>query len=136
MDECLTKPFNAADPWAALDRVLKAHPPGNMCLSLQSRVSEHLTAIRESLHDQNALCLREAAHKCYGILSAFSTIAGNQAADLEDIGACGMLNEALPVMEQLAKCATELAHLAGGLTIETLRKQAESANDPNRAADI
>jgi signal transduction histidine kinase len=30
--------------------------------------------------------------------------------------------------------ATELARLAGGLTIDTLRKQAESAADPNPTA--
>ena len=105
-----------------------------MCRSLQSRVPEHLAAIRDALHDQDALRLREAAHKFYGMLSAFSTVAGDQAADLEDLAARGLLQEALPVVEQLDQCATELARLAGGLTIETLRKQAEAADDPNRTA--
>ena len=94
-----------------------------MCRTLQSRVPEHLAAIRDALHDQDAPRLREAAHKFYGMLSAFSTVAGDQAADLEDLAARGLLNEALPVVEQLDKCATELAQLAGGLTIETLRKR-------------
>jgi hypothetical protein len=53
---------------------------------------------------------------------------------LEDLAARGLLQEALPVVEQLDQCATELARLAGGLTIETLRKQAEATDDPNRAA--
>ena len=159
MDECLTKPFTAADLWAAIDRVLRTRPPRQpprldlldppvllaacggdpamlrkMCRSLQSRVPEYLAAIRDALHDQDALRLREAAHKFYGMLSAFSTVAGDQAADLEDLAARGLLHEALPVVEQLDRCATELARLAGGLTVETLRKQAEPADDPNRAA--
>ena len=101
-----------------------------MCRALQSRVPEHLAAVRDALHDQDALRLREAAHKFYGMLSAFSTVAGDQAASLEDLTDRGLLNEALPVVEQLDECATELARLAGGLTIETLRKQAGPAGDP------
>jgi HPt (histidine-containing phosphotransfer) domain-containing protein len=105
-----------------------------MCRSLQSRVPQHLAAIREAIHDQDAVRLREAAHKFYGMLSAFSTVAGEQAANLEDLAARGLLHEALPVVEQLEECATELARLAGGLTIETVRKQAEPAGNPNRTA--
>jgi PAS domain S-box-containing protein len=157
MDECLTKPFNAADLWAAMDRVLRTHPPRQslrldlldppvllaacggvpamlrkMCRSLQSRAPEHLAAVRDALHAQDAPRLREAAHKFYGMLSAFSTVAGDRAADLEDLAVRGLLNEALPVVEELDQCATELARLAGGLTVETLRKLAEPADDPNR----
>ena len=57
--------------------------------------------------------------------------AGDQAANLEDLAARGLLQDALPVVEQLDRYATELARLAGGLTVETLRKQAEPADDPN-----
>jgi CheY-like chemotaxis protein len=160
MDECLTKPFTAADLWAAIDRVLRSGPPRQpprldlldppvllaacggdpamlrkMCRSLQSRVPEYLAAIRDALHDQDAPRLREAAHKFYGMLSAFSTAVGDQAADLEDLAARGLLNEAPAVVEQLDRWATELARLAGGLTVETLRKQAAATGDPNRAAD-
>jgi hypothetical protein len=65
-------------------------------------------------------------------------------ADEPDLVSAGVLPEAgehgpvqlagrsLPVVEQLDKFATELVRLAGGLTIETLRKQAESADAPNR----
>jgi CheY-like chemotaxis protein len=182
MDECVTKPFNAADLWAAIDRVLRvsgrvvsgewskvrgqesgirlhgvtpltthdsrltthlvdapvllAACGGDptmlekMCRSLQVRVPEHLAAIRDALHEQDALRLREAAHKFYGMLSAFSTVAGDQAADLEDLAARGLLSEAVPVVEQLDKCASELARLAGGLTIETLGKQAAACRWP------
>jgi PAS domain S-box-containing protein len=102
-----------------------------MCRSLQSRLPEHLATIRDALHDQDALRLREVAHKFCGMLSAFSTVAGDQAAGLEDLAARGLLNQALLAVEELDRCATELAQLADGLTIETLRKQAEPAGDPN-----
>jgi HPt (histidine-containing phosphotransfer) domain-containing protein len=107
-----------------------------MCRSLQSRVLEHLAAVRDALHDQDAPRLREAAHKFSGMLSAFSTVAGDRAADLEDLAACGQLQEAIPVVEELDKYATELARLAGGLTVETLRKQAEPADDPDRTDSL
>jgi CheY-like chemotaxis protein len=150
LDEYLAKPFTAAELWAAIDRVLKTRPGREpprpelldppvllaacgadpamlrkMCRSLQSRVPEHLAAVRDALRAGDALRLREAAHKFCGLLSAFSTAAGDQAADLEDLAGRGLLGEALPVVEQLDRCATELAQLAGGLTIETLRKLAE-----------
>src|SRR5205823_681226 len=50
------------------------------------------------------------------MLSAFSAVAGDQAASLEDLAARGLLNETLPVVEQLDECATELARLASGLS--------------------
>jgi CheY-like chemotaxis protein len=176
MDEYLSKPFNASDLWAAIDRVLRKDeggrmkhekakrvatdssfilPPSSflldppvllaacggdatllrkMCQSLQSRVPKHLAAIRDALHNQDALRLREAAHQFCGMLCAFSTVAGDQAARLEDLAARGLLQEALPVVEQLDQGATELARRAGGLTIETLRKRTAPAGDPNRTA--
>jgi two-component system sensor histidine kinase/response regulator len=166
MDECLTKPFTAAELWAAIGRVIRRDkgggrrdekapassdsalipPPSSlalldpsvlvascggdatmlrtMCRSLQSRVPEHLVAIRDAVRAQDASRLREAAHKFYGMLSAFSTVAGDLAGNLEDLAARGLLPEAIPVIEQLDQCATELAALAGGLTIDMLRNQA------------
>ena len=179
MDECLIKPFSAAELWATMDRILGTKgqksevrsqrseggrsltsdlcplpsEPGlldppvllaacggdptmlrKMCRTLQSLVPEDLASVRDALHDQDAPGLREAAHKFYGTLSAFSTVAGDQAADLEDLAARGMLNEALPLVERLNQCATELVRLAGGLTVETLQQLAQPAADPNRTA--
>ena len=153
MDDYLSKPFNAADLWTTIKRVLGTRPARKpprldlldppvllaacggdptmlrkMCQSLHSRVPEYLTAIRDALRDEDAQRLREAAHKFCGMLSAFSTVAGDLAANLEDLSARRLLNEALPVIEQLEQCATELVWLAGGLTIETLREQAKSAD--------
>jgi HPt (histidine-containing phosphotransfer) domain-containing protein len=171
MDECLTKPFTAAELGAAMDRVLRRKdeggrmkdekdntsapdssfilPPSSfgeglidsmvllgacggdpamlrkMCRRLQSLVPEDLAAVRDALHDQDALRLREAAHKLYGTLAAFSTVAGNQAADLEDLAARTQLADAAPIVEQLETMAHELVKAADGITVEGLRRQAE-----------
>ena len=66
------------------------------------------------------------------LLFAFSTVAGNVASDLEDHAAQGRLEEARPLVEQLEAMAQELLPLVGGLSLETLRHQAEAADDPNR----
>ncbi len=173
MDECLTKPFSAADLRAAMDRVIRrdegrrmtdkeraavsdpslilrpsssrAHlvdPPvllaacgadpamlRKMCRSLQTRVPEHLAAVREALRDHDAPRLREAAHKFYGMLSAFSTVAGNQAADLEDVAENGQLDRAPPILAQLETIAGELLQRVDGLSVESLRHQAEAADE-------
>jgi two-component system sensor histidine kinase/response regulator len=153
MDEYLAKPFNAADLWAAIDRVLTARPLRKpprldlldppvllaacggdptmlrkMCRSLQSRVPEHLAAVRDALHDQDAPRLREAAHKFCGMLSAFSTVAGDRAANLEDLAASARLDEAPPIVEQLETIARELLQQVDGMSIENLRHQAKAAD--------
>src|SRR5262249_61187146 len=54
-----------------------------MCQTLTARIPEHLAALQEALRDQDAPRLREAAHKCCGMLSEFSTVAGDLAGSLE-----------------------------------------------------
>jgi CheY-like chemotaxis protein/HPt (histidine-containing phosphotransfer) domain-containing protein len=93
-----------------------------MCRRLQSLVPEDLAAVRDSLHDQDAPRLREAAHKLYGTLSAFSTVAGDQAADLEDLAARTQLADAAPILEQLETMAHELVKAVDGITVEALRR--------------
>ena len=77
------------------------------------------------MHSRDALRLREAAHKFCGMLSAFSTVAGNQAADLEDAAASAQLDKAQPIVAQLEMIAGELLKRVEGLTIGSLRHQAE-----------
>jgi PAS domain S-box-containing protein len=166
MDECLTKPFTAAELSVAMDRVLRKHEGRNiknenektspadsssmglidsmvllgacgsdpdmlrkMCRRLQSLVPEDLAAVRDAFQDQDALRLREAAHKLCGTLSAFSTIAGDQAADLEDLAARTQLADAVPIIEQLETMARELVTAAEGITVESLRCQAEGMDE-------
>ena len=92
-----------------------------MCQSLRMRVPEHLAALRNALGDQDAPRLREAAHKFGGLLSEFSTVAGDRAGNLEDIAARASLQEAPSILEELESMAAKLVQLAGGLSLETLQ---------------
>jgi hypothetical protein len=76
--------------------------------------------------------LREVAHKLCPLLLAFSPTAGSVASDLENQAAQGRLAAARPLVGRLEALAQELLPLVGGLSLETLRRQAEAA-DPNRA---
>ncbi|MGO9464866.1 MAG: response regulator [Isosphaeraceae bacterium] len=154
MDEYVTKPFKADDLWAAIDRVLKRLPPHKrpglhlldprvllascggdptmlqkMTRSLQKRVPEHLAAVREALQDHDAPRLREAAHKFYGMLSAFSTVAGNQAADLEDVAATAQLDKTPRIVAQLESITQEVLQQVDSVSIENLRRQAEAVHE-------
>jgi hypothetical protein len=60
---------------------------------------------------------------------AFSTTAGNAALELENQAAQGRLAEARPLVERLEEMAQKLMRLAGGLSLETLRQQAEATDD-------
>jgi hypothetical protein len=79
--------------------------------------------------------LREAAHKLCGVLFAFSTAAGDVVSDLEDHATQGRLEEARPLVGQLERMARELLRVAGGLSLETLRQQAQAAGDRTRTAN-
>jgi DNA-binding response OmpR family regulator len=155
MDDFQTKPIRPADLLAAIDRVLRTHSSrqprrrdlldapvllaasggdpillGKMCRTLTARVPEHLAALRKALRDQDAPRLREAAHKCCGMLSEFSTVAGDLAGQLEEMAAGAQLDKAIPILEQLETLTGELLQQVGGLSIESLRHQAESGNEP------
>jgi two-component system, sensor histidine kinase and response regulator len=149
MDDFLTKPIRRADLLEAIDRVVRRRPHQEpprpdlvdpavllascgsdpimlqkMCRSLHARIPEYLAALREALKDQDASRLREAAHKSCGLLSAFSAIAGDLAADLEDVAASGQLDRAAPMLAQLETIVGELLERVDGISIESLRDQA------------
>ena len=105
-----------------------------MCQDFQTYVPARLAEMGAALRDGDAPRLREAAHKLCPLLFAFSTAAGDVASDLEDQAAQGRLEEARPLVEQLEAMARELLGLADGLSLETLRHQAEAAGDRNRTA--
>jgi hypothetical protein len=71
----------------------------------------------------------QAAHKFCPLLLAFSTVAGNVASDLEDYAGQGRLDEAQLLVERLEAMTQELMRLVGGLSLESLRRQAEAADD-------
>jgi two-component system, sensor histidine kinase and response regulator len=155
MDDFLSKPVRAADLWAAIDRVVASRPPAaelrlgllnssvlwdvcggdagvldRICGAFQARVPDHLEAVHDALRQQDSSRLREAAHKLSGMLAAFSDVAGGVASDLEDHAASGQLEEARPLVQQLEAMVHELLLLAGGLSLETLRLDAEATEDP------
>jgi CheY-like chemotaxis protein/HPt (histidine-containing phosphotransfer) domain-containing protein len=159
MDDFQTKPIRPADLLAAIDRVLRTHSShlsrrrdlldapvllaacggdqnllGKMCQTLAARVPEHLAALQVALGAQDAPRLREAAHKCCGMLSEFSMVAGDLAGDLEDLAAGTRLNEAAPVQQQLETIANELVKQADGITVEALRRQAEGLDQHSGTA--
>jgi two-component system, sensor histidine kinase and response regulator len=155
MDDFQTKPIRPADLLAAIDRVLRTHSSRQsrsrdlldapvllaacggdpsllrrMCQTLTARVPEHLAALRDALRDQDAPRLREAAHKCCGMLSEFSTVAGDLAGSLEELAASTQLDKAAPILEQLETIAHELVKQIDGMSVEALRRQAERMDEP------
>ena len=159
MDDFLAKPIQAADLWEATERLTGSRPPADrprsglldprvllaacggdaatleeICQVLRARLPEHLTSVREAFREQDALRLREAAHKLCGTAAAFSTVVGAMASDLEDQAAHGRLENAWPLVEQLEAIARELIQQVDGLSIQALRDQAGVAGDRDHFA--
>jgi hypothetical protein len=103
-----------------------------MCEGLRSYLPVRLAEVGEALGIRDAPRLRMAAHKLCGLLSAFSTVAGGVASDLEDQAAGGQLEECRTLVERLAAMARELIEQVDGLSIDMLRDQAGAAGDLNR----
>ena len=141
MDDFLAKPIQAADLWAAIERLAGSRPPADrpgrglldprcllaacggdaailekICQVFRARLPDHLTAVQEPA-ERDAVRLREAAHKLCGMVAAFSTVVGAMASDLEDHAASGQLEEAWPLVEQLEAMARG-AHSAGGRSVD------------------
>jgi CheY-like chemotaxis protein/HPt (histidine-containing phosphotransfer) domain-containing protein len=132
---------DAGEPIGLLDPVAVLTACGDdgealrgMCRAFETYLPVRVAEVGDALRAQDAARLREAAHKLCGLLFAFSTTAGNAASDLEDQAAQGRLEEARPLVERLERMAQELLPLVGGLSLETLRHQADAAGDPNRAS--
>jgi hypothetical protein len=89
-------------------------------------------AVQDALRERDAVRLREAAHKLRGTVTAFSTVVGAVASDLEDRAARGQVEEARPLVERLEATARELIQQVDGLSIEALRDQAGAAGDRDR----
>jgi len=103
-----------------------------ICQTFRARLPDHRKAVQNALRDRDAPRLREAAHKFAGMVSAFSTVAGGVASELEDLAAQGQLDEAGPLAGRLEAMVEELMRLVGGLSLDALRDQAEAAGEPER----
>jgi hypothetical protein len=60
---------------------------------------------------------------------------GGVASELEDHAACDQLGEAPALVERLQAMTEELLRLAGAVSLETLRRQAEADDDHSRTAN-
>ncbi len=103
-----------------------------ICDTLRARLPNYLAAVQEAFLDQDAPRLREAAHKLFGMVAAFSTTAGAVVSDIEDHAARGQLEEAAILIEQLNTIARQLPRVVKDLSIESLRREAGNGDDRNR----
>jgi CheY-like chemotaxis protein len=158
MDGFLAKPIQAAEVWSVIDRVVGGRAPTdgpsirlvdphvllaacggdavilkNICSTLRTRLPDYLATVEQAFVDQNAPRLREAAHKLSGMLSAFSTVAGGVASDLEDHAARGQLEGAATPIGQLNTMSRELQKVVGDLSIESLRQEARIVEECKRS---
>jgi CheY-like chemotaxis protein len=95
-----------------------------MCEGLRTYLPGLVSQVGEALRARDAPRLKVAAQKLCGLLSAFSTLAGGVASDLEDQAARGQLEEAWPLVQQLEAIGRDLLNEVDGLSIEMLREQA------------
>jgi CheY-like chemotaxis protein len=149
MDEYLAKPVQANALWDAIDQVTagwrRVGEPcadvlsprvllaacGNddailksICGPLQSALPSLVITIRTLLESGDLQGLRASAHRLCGMVSAFSSIAGSVASDLEDCAARGELDQARGLVERTQSIVGELlATVRNGVTVESLRKQ-------------
>ena len=92
-------------------------------------------ARREALRDRDAPRMRETAHKGCGMLSEFSSAAGDLAGNPEDLAAGTQLDHAVPVLEQLETTAEEVVEQIDEITVEELRHQAEAVDKRSGTTD-
>jgi signal transduction histidine kinase/CheY-like chemotaxis protein len=92
-----------------------------MCEDFKIYMPARLAEVNDALQAGDAPRLRQAAHKISALLSAFSTVAGKLASDLEDLATEGHLAKARSLVEQLEMISQELLlRIADGLSLETL----------------
>jgi hypothetical protein len=65
------------------------------------------------------------------MLSAFSSVAGALASDLEDRAAAGQVEGTGPLVEELESLAHELLRVTSDLTLEILRREAQTTGGPD-----
>jgi PAS domain S-box-containing protein len=151
MDDFLSKPIRSAELWAAIHRVMVAHPhaidsaPGlldpavlwdvcggdaivleKLCNTFRSRLPDHLMDLEDALRERDARRLRETAHRLSGMLSAFSKRAGEVASVVEEHALEGRAEETRALVDQLEEMARQLMRIVSRLTLETLKKQADA----------
>jgi PAS domain S-box-containing protein len=99
-----------------------------ICQDLRVYAPERIAEVAAAFRNRDAPRLREAAHKLCGLISAFSTVAGDLASSLEDAAASGRLEEARPMVARLETMTHELIRQVDGLSYDRLLLEAEEAD--------
>jgi two-component system, sensor histidine kinase and response regulator len=145
MDDFLSKPIEAEALWAAINRVVATLAPAKtrdrrlldpkailracggrpavldrLCEVFRRSLPDHMAGVRAALFDDDLPGLREAAHKLYGTLAAFSTIAGALALTLEDSAMRGELEGCTELVDRLRSVCSELLEDTRTLTLDGL----------------
>lgn len=97
-----------------------------MIAGLRARLPPDLESLRAAVASGDLQRVRQAAHKLYGMVSAFSTTAGDETTAVEEQAEAG---QAKNLGETLARLETVLAALVGELTdisVATLEARRES----------
>jgi two-component system sensor histidine kinase/response regulator len=149
MDEFLTKPIDASALWAAIERlapsnggdssgrhgrrwldarVLLAGCGGDRVIlerigrALRAHVPAELASAEASWRARDAVALREAAHRLYGMVAAASSSVGRVASDLESEAAAGRLCEAGILLERLRQVTEALLSEMDDVSLEDLHR--------------
>jgi hypothetical protein len=99
-----------------------------MCCDFKMYAPMRMLELTTALEEFNGRRLSEAAHKYCGLLSAFSSAAGNIAAQLEDVATASQFHEARPLVEWLTSATEELIGKMSDLTVEGLQRQLDVFN--------
>ncbi len=137
-DDYLSKPVRAGQLFAAVERVRVASRPSlvdrgvlvagcyndptalaQMCQDFRSLVPRRYADVAAAMQARNGGDLREAAHKLCGLLSAYSTVAGELASRLEDHAALRQLDEAGALVDRLETMIHQLTDELHGVRLES-----------------
>ena len=146
MDDFLSKPVQAEALWEVIDRAVAPRKPpddedaplldprtilatcggeaailARICQVFRASVPDQIARVRSAFSQEDAPRLREAAHLLRGTLSAFSTVAGTTASNLEDEAARGRIDGCKPLVERLEAICCELVEQTRNLSLERLR---------------
>jgi response regulator RpfG family c-di-GMP phosphodiesterase len=147
MDDFLTKPIEPAALWAAIDRVASAFPPRErrrpslidasavhrtcqgrpavlerLCEAFRRSVPQRMAEIASALGARDLPRVREASHKIYGTLAAFSSTAGGVAVALEDAAAREDPDSCASLADRLESMCAELIEETRALGIDAMKR--------------